>query len=80
MDQAFVQGLFGPMIWVLLGTGAHVSKFVAQRVENVSTARRAMVIEDDKGGRHREVAKAHRTEASCCGLASKPSQVGTAVC
>ena len=40
---------------VLLETGARVSEFAALRVEDVSLAERAIVIEDGKGGKRREV-------------------------
>ena len=43
------------MMQVLLETGTRVSEFVALRVEDVSLAERAIVIEDGKGGKRREV-------------------------
>ena len=43
------------MVQVLLETGTRVSEFVALRVEDVSLAERAIVIEDGKGGKRREV-------------------------
>jgi len=56
IDQAYAQsGQVGLMMQVLLETGARVSEFVALRVEDVSLAERAMVIEDGKGGKRREV-------------------------
>ena len=56
IDQAYGQGgQVGLMMQVLLETGARVSEFVALRVEDVSLAERAIVIEDGKGGKRREV-------------------------
>ena len=56
IDQAYAQGgQVGLMMQVLLETGARVSEFVALRVEDVSLAERAIVIEDGKGGKRREV-------------------------
>ena len=43
------------MMQVLLETGTRVSEFVALRVEDVSLVERVVVIEDGKGGKHREV-------------------------
>ena len=43
------------MMQVLLETGTRVSEFVDLRVEDVSLAERAVVIEDGKGGKRREV-------------------------
>ena len=43
------------MIQVLLGTDDRVSEFAGLRVEGVCLAERAIVIEDGKGGRRREV-------------------------
>ena len=55
-DQAYAQGgQVGLMMQVLLETGTRVSEFVALRVEDVSLAERAIVIEDGKGGKRREV-------------------------
>ena len=56
IDQAYAQGgQVGLMMQVLLETGARVSEFVALRVEDVALAERAIVIEDGKGGKRREV-------------------------
>ena len=56
IDQAYAQGgQVGLMMQVLLETGTRVSEFVALRVEDVSLAERAVVIEDGKGGKRREV-------------------------
>ena len=56
IDQAYAQGgQVGLMMQVLLETGTRVSEFVALRVEDVSLAERAIVIEDGKGGKRREV-------------------------
>ena len=56
IDQVYAQGgQVGLMMQVLLETGARVSEFVALRVEDVSLAERAIVIEDGKGGKRREV-------------------------
>ena len=54
IDQAYAQGgQVGLMMQVLLETGTRVSEFVALR--DVSLAERAVVIEDGKGGKRREV-------------------------
>ena len=56
IDEAYAQGgQVGLMMQVLLETGTRVSEFVALRVENVSLAERAIVIDDGKRGKHREV-------------------------
>ena len=56
IDQAYAQsGQVGLMMQVLLETGTRVSEFVGLRVEDVSLAERAIVIEDGKGGKRREV-------------------------
>ncbi len=56
IDQAYAQsGQVGLMMQALLETGTRVSEFVALRVEDVSLAERAVVIEDGKGGKRREV-------------------------
>ena len=56
IDQAYAQGgQVGLMMQVLLETGTRVSEFVALRVEDVSLAERAIIIEDGKGGKRREV-------------------------
>ncbi len=56
IDQAYAQGgQVGLMMQVLLETGTRVSEFVALRVEDVSLAECAIVIEDGKGGKRREV-------------------------
>ena len=56
IDQAYAQGgQVGLMMQVLLETGTRVSEFVALRVEVVSLAERAIVIEDGKGSKRREV-------------------------
>lgn len=48
-------GQTGLMVQTLLETGARVSEFVALRVEDISIAERAVVIETGKGGKRREV-------------------------
>ena len=56
IDQAYAQsGQVGLMMQALLETGTRVSEFVGLRVEDVSLAERAIVIEDGKGGKRREV-------------------------
>ena len=50
IDQAYAQGgQLGLMMQVLLETGTRVSEFAALRVEDVSLAERAIVIEDGGG-------------------------------
>ena len=56
IDKAYAHGgQVGLMMQVLLETGTRVWEFVALRVEDVSLAERAIVIEDGKGGKRREV-------------------------
>ena len=80
IDQAYAQGgQVGLMMQVLLETGARVSEFVALRVEDVSLAERALVIEDGKGGKRREVPMRPGPGPSS-GPAHRPPQVRAAVC
>ena len=56
IDHAYSQGgQVGLMMQVLLETGTRVSEFVALRVEDVSLVECAIVIENGKGEKRREV-------------------------